>query len=56
MQTVQRQLHPESDDDSRVSPALRSAIQKSGMVLLDDFGDIVTKPTTCALRKTIAFV
>ncbi|MRD45546.1 Intracellular growth attenuator protein igaA, partial [Bacillus thuringiensis] len=26
-----------------VSPALRSAIQKSGMVLLDDFGEIVLK-------------
>ncbi len=42
-QTVNRQLHPKADDDSRVSPALRSAIQKSGMVLLDDFGDIVLK-------------
>jgi len=42
-QTVNRQLHPKPDDDSRVSPALRSAIQKSGMVLLDDFGDIVLK-------------
>src|SRR5690606_5219779 len=36
-------LHPKADDDSRVSPALRSAIQKSGMVLLDDFGEIVLK-------------
>lgn len=42
-QTVSRQLHPKPDDDSRVSPALRSAIQKSGMVLLDDFGEIVLK-------------
>ena len=42
-QTVSRQLHPKTDDDSRVSPALRSAIQKSGMVLLDDFGEIVVK-------------
>lgn len=42
-QTVNRQLHPKADDDSRVSPALRSAIQKSGMVLLDDFGEIVMK-------------
>ncbi|MGR5942917.1 intracellular growth attenuator family protein [Enterobacter sp. C4G1] len=42
-QTVSRQLHPKADDDSRVSPALRSAIQKSGMVLLDDFGEIVMK-------------
>lgn len=39
MQSVQRQLHPDPDDDSHVSPALRSAIQKSGMVLLDDFGE-----------------
>ena len=42
-QTINRQLHPKPDDDSRVSPALRSAIQKSGMVLLDDFGEIVLK-------------
>lgn len=42
-QTLNRQLHPKTDDDSRVSPALRSAIQKSGMVLLDDFGEIVLK-------------
>ncbi|HIE5390223.1 TPA: intracellular growth attenuator family protein [Enterobacter cancerogenus] len=42
-QTVSRQLHPKPDDDSRVSPALRSAIQKSGMVLLDDFAEIVMK-------------
>lgn len=43
MQAVTRQLHPDSDDSSRVSPSLRSAIQKSGMVLLDDFADIVLK-------------
>ena len=42
-QTINRQLHPKPDDDYRVSPALRSAIQKSGMVLLDDFGEIVLK-------------
>ncbi|AST77895.1 TPA: intracellular growth attenuator protein IgaA [Citrobacter freundii] len=42
-QAVNRQLHPKAEDDSRVSAALRSAIQKSGMVLLDDFGDIVLK-------------
>lgn len=40
---VNRQLHPKPEDDSRVSASLRSAIQKSGMVLLDDFGDIVLK-------------
>ncbi|MDX6019441.1 intracellular growth attenuator family protein [Scandinavium sp. V105_16] len=43
MQAVNRQLHPTPDDSSRVSPALRSAIQKSGMVLLDDFADIVLR-------------
>lgn len=42
-QAVNRQLHPKPEDDSRVSQALRSAIQKSGMVLLDDFADIVLK-------------
>ncbi|MGG7448190.1 intracellular growth attenuator family protein [Kosakonia oryzendophytica] len=42
-QAVSRQLHPTAEDDSRVSPVLRSAIQKSGMVLLDDFADIVLK-------------
>ncbi|MDV2888566.1 IgaA/UmoB family intracellular growth attenuator, partial [Alkalihalophilus pseudofirmus] len=34
---------PKPDENSRVSQSLRSAIQKSGMVLLDDFGDIVMK-------------
>jgi hypothetical protein len=43
VQAVNRQLHPKPEDNSRVSPALRSAIQKSGMVLLDDFADIVLK-------------
>ncbi|WP_174510124.1 intracellular growth attenuator family protein [Klebsiella oxytoca] len=51
MQSVQHQLHPDPDDDSRVSPALRSAIQKSGMVLLDDFGDIVIKTNSLCSAK-----
>ncbi|HFZ8996253.1 TPA: intracellular growth attenuator protein IgaA [Citrobacter freundii] len=41
--TINHQLHPQPEDNSRVSASLRSAIQKSGMVLLDDFGDIVLK-------------
>ncbi len=41
-QAVDRQLHPQ-ENDSRVNPQLRSAIQKSGMVLLDDFAEIVLK-------------
>ncbi len=43
IQAVNRQLHPQTEEDSRVSAALRSAIEKSGMVLLDDFADIVLK-------------
>lgn len=43
IQAVNRQLHPSSEEDSHVSAALRSAIQKSGMVLLDDFAEIVLK-------------
>lgn len=43
VQAVNRQLHPTADEASHVSPALRSAIQKSGMVLLDDFAEIVLK-------------
>ena len=43
IQAVNRQLHPQTEEDSRVSAALRSAIQQSGMVLLDDFADIVVK-------------
>lgn len=43
VEAVNRQLHPKQEDDSRVSPALRTAIQKSGMVLLDDFSEIVLK-------------
>ncbi|CAM8680898.1 Intracellular growth attenuator protein igaA [Leclercia sp. M-A074-M] len=42
-QALSRPLHPKPEDITRVSPALRSAIQKSGMILLDDFGDIVLK-------------
>ena len=39
MQTVQRQLHPESDDDSRVSPAL------GGFLIASDEGsDLVNQP------------
>ncbi|EGT0676084.1 intracellular growth attenuator protein IgaA [Citrobacter braakii] len=50
-QAVNRQLHPNADDDSRVSASLRSAIQKSGMVLLDDFGEIVLKTADLCAAK-----
>lgn len=40
---VKQQLHPLSGGEQRVNPRLASAIQKSGMILLDDFADIVLK-------------
>lgn len=43
LDTVQRQLHPDSIDDLKINPQLALAIQKSGMILLDDFADIVLK-------------
>lgn len=42
-QAVSGQLHPQTEADSKVNPQLRTAIQKSGMVLLDDFAGIVLK-------------
>ncbi|BAE75588.1 putative dehydrogenase [Sodalis glossinidius str. 'morsitans'] len=41
--TVNNQLHPALDNENKITPGLASAIQKSGMILLDDFSDIVLK-------------
>ncbi|MYO03914.1 Intracellular growth attenuator protein igaA, partial [Salmonella enterica subsp. enterica serovar Typhimurium] len=41
-EAVNRQLHPQ-EGDTKINPQLASAIQKSGMVLLDDFAEIVLK-------------
>lgn len=41
--TVNEQLHPDSNGNGKVSSQLALAIQKSGMVLLYDFADIVLK-------------
>lgn len=40
---VNNQLHPALDNENKITPGLASAIQKSGMILLDDFSDIVLK-------------
>ncbi|WP_431224647.1 intracellular growth attenuator family protein [Serratia sp. L9] len=40
--TINNQLHP-SGTDQKINPQLASAIEKSGMILLDDFSDIVLK-------------
>ena len=38
-----QQLHPQNGNDHKLSPQLATAIQKSGMILLDDFADLVLK-------------
>ncbi|WP_416411370.1 intracellular growth attenuator family protein [Pantoea sp. App145] len=43
LDTTTRQLHPETNTDPKLNPQLASAIQKSGMILLDDFSDLVLK-------------
>lgn len=41
--TVNDQLHPSGAPDPNINPQLATAIEKSGMILLDDFADIVLK-------------
>ncbi|WP_294910191.1 IgaA/UmoB family intracellular growth attenuator [Tatumella sp. UBA2305] len=41
LETIRRQLHPGSADSLKINPQLALAIEKSGMILLDDFSDIV---------------
>ncbi|AJI96030.1 intracellular growth attenuator IgaA family protein [Yersinia ruckeri] len=43
VETVHQQLHPQESNDANVNPKLATAIEKSGMTLLDDFADIVLK-------------
>lgn len=43
LSTTSLQLHPQSSADPKINPQLATAIQKSGMILLDDFADIVLK-------------
>ncbi|WP_145557895.1 intracellular growth attenuator family protein [Yersinia aldovae] len=43
--SVNHQLHPQGTDAS-VNPQLATAIEKSGMILLDNFADIVLKTQT----------
>ncbi|QKJ85298.1 Intracellular growth attenuator protein igaA [Paramixta manurensis] len=41
--TTSQQLHPQTNTDPKLNPQLATAIQKSGMILLDDFSDLVLK-------------
>ncbi|CCP04723.1 Putative membrane protein igaA homolog [Erwinia amylovora Ea644] len=43
LDTTRLQLHPQTSTDPKLNPHLATAIQKSGMILLDDFSDIVLK-------------
>ncbi|MEN4980289.1 intracellular growth attenuator family protein [Erwinia billingiae] len=43
LSTTSMQLHPQSNTDPKLNPQLATAIQKSGMILLDDFSDIVLR-------------
>ncbi|MCG8709682.1 intracellular growth attenuator family protein [Brenneria sp. 4F2] len=43
LKTVNDQLHPQTDAEGQMNAQLASAIQKSGMILLNDFSDIVLK-------------
>ena len=43
LDTTRMQLHPQTSTDPKLNPQLANAIQKSGMILLDDFSDIVLK-------------
>lgn len=45
MASVNQQLHPQGSD-ANVNPQLATAIEKSGMILLDNFADIVLKTQT----------
>lgn len=50
-ETVSAQLHPQTDDEGKVSSQLATAIQKSGMVLLNNFSDIVLKTQELCTRE-----
>ena len=41
--TVNNQMHPGESPEQNINPQLATAIEKSGMILLDDFADIVLK-------------
>ncbi|XPE25281.1 IgaA/UmoB family intracellular growth attenuator [Shigella sonnei] len=44
-------MHPKPEDESRVECLITFSNSKSGMVLLDDFGDIVLKTANISSAK-----
>ncbi|MFH8135863.1 intracellular growth attenuator family protein [Pantoea osteomyelitidis] len=52
LDATNKQLHPETNTDPKLNPQLASAIQKSGMILLDDFSELVLKTQDlCSLQQ-----
>ncbi|MEJ4046811.1 intracellular growth attenuator family protein [Erwinia sp. SLM-02] len=51
LDTTRQQLHPQTNTDPKLNPQLATAIQKSGMILLDDFSDIVIKTQDLCSQK-----
>lgn len=51
LDTTRQQLHPQTNTDPKLNPQLATAIQKSGMTLLDDFSDIVLKTQDLCSQK-----
>ncbi|MBK0033417.1 intracellular growth attenuator family protein [Erwinia sp. S43] len=51
LDTTRQQLHPQTNTDPKLNPQLATAIQKSGMILLDDFSDIVLKTQDLCSQK-----
>lgn len=51
LDTTRQQLHPQTNTDPKLNPQLATAIQKSGMILLDDFSDIVQKTQDLCSQK-----
>lgn len=50
--TANRQLHPQDTTTPNINPQLAQAIQKSGMILLSDFTDIIDKTNTLCRRDS----
>lgn len=51
MTTINNQLHP-SSIEQKINPQLASAIEKSGMILLNNFSDIVLKTRDLCTEET----
>ena len=51
LESTHQQLHPQEGSGTKLNPQLATAIQKSGMILLSDFADIVRKTQDLCSQK-----